>query len=135
MSEIYESQESEQMPRTTVIYEGTPGPRLRTEHIEVIGIAGDGLEEALHHALEAGDVGRIELCGGMGVAQAAQAHDVVADRVQVGLLRYAFESLELIAHYKGAFAAGDARPGLGAATAAAVLRGAKDSVPVGFVEP
>lgn len=120
----------------------------------------------------------------MGAAHAALAQEVVAGRVPVGLNRYAFESLELIADYKRDFAAGNPRPavflypasdgdepvehqdvtllpvrdldhaeqlgtrvaaegvgmvelygGLGADAAAAVLRGADNGVPVGFVDP
>ncbi|WP_147917766.1 DUF6506 family protein [Ruania zhangjianzhongii] len=97
------------MTHTTAIYEGTPGRRLRTDQLDVTGIADDGLEQALQQALDGG-TGRIELCGGMGAAQAAQALAVVAGRVPVGLLRYAFESLELISDYKQAFASGNPPP-------------------------
>lgn len=97
------------MTHTTVIYEGTPGRRLQTDRLEVIGIAGDGLEQALQYAVDQ-STARIELCGGMGAAHAAQALEVVAGRVPVGLLRYAFESLELIADYKRAFASGTPGP-------------------------
>src|SRR5699024_4780711 len=67
------------------------------------------LEHALHDALDDG-AKRIELCGGMGIAELVRARDLVAGRVPVRLLRYGFESLELIADYKRAFAAGDQRP-------------------------
>src|SRR5699024_643126 len=126
---------------------------------------------------------RIELCGGMGISDLVRPRDLVAGRVPVGLLRYGFESLVLIADYKRAFAAGDHRPAvclypgtagtqpvehpdvtslpvhddaaaertgahltaegiglvelygrLGPTTAAAVFRGAKGAVPVGFVD-
>lgn len=93
------------MAHTTVIYEGTPGHRLRTSQLEVVGTAEDQLEQALHDAIGEGSK-RIELCGGMGVAELVRARDLVAGRVPVGLLRYGFESLELIADYKRAFAAG-----------------------------
>lgn len=96
------------MAHTTVIYEGTPGHRLRTSQLEVLGIPDDGLEQALHDALDEG-ANRIELCGGMGVAELVRARDLVAGRAPVRLLRYGFESLELIADYKRAFAAGDQR--------------------------
>lgn len=170
------------MGPTTVIYEGTPGIRLHTASLEVVGIVGEELEHSVRHALDRG-ASRIELCGGMGTAQAVRAQEVVAGRVPLGHLRYGFESLELIADYKRAFAAGEVRPsaflypgaegaetvehpdvtilpvrelahaeqlgarfaregtglvelygGLGADTAAAVLRGAGDAVPVGFVD-
>ena len=97
------------MTHTTVLYEGTPGPRLRTDQLEVIGIADEELEPALQHAIDGGS-GRIELCGGMGAAQAERALEVVAGRIPVGLLRYAFESLELIADYKRAFTSGNPGP-------------------------
>ncbi len=97
------------MAHTTVIYEGAEGHRLRTSQLEVVGIADDGLEHALHEALDEG-AKRIELCGGMGIADLVRARDLVAGRVPVRLLRYGFESLELIADYKRAFAAGDQRP-------------------------
>ena len=103
------SEREHDMAHTTVIYEGAEGHRLRTSQLEVVGIADDGLEHALHEALDEG-AKRIELCGGMGIAELVRARDLVAGRVPVRLLRYGFESLELIADYKRAFAAGDQRP-------------------------
>lgn len=98
------------MSHTTVIYEGTPGRRLQTAHLEVVGIADDdGLDDALERAI-AGGADRIELCGGMGAAHLARARELAAGRAPVGLLRYAFESLELIALYKQSFAAGTPGP-------------------------
>lgn len=97
------------MGHTTALYEGTPGHRLRTAQLEVVGIAEDQLDHALQDALAQG-AGRIELCGGMGAQQAARAHELVAGRAQLSLVRYGFESLEQIAAYKLAFAAGDVRP-------------------------
>lgn len=133
------------MQHTTVIYEGTPGQRLRTERIDIVGATSDGIEQALQQAID-GDSNRIELCGGIGTPEAARAQEVVADRVQLRLVRYGFESLERIADYKRAFAAGDVRPAVflypeadGGEpvehdAASAVLRGADGTVPVGFVE-
>lgn len=97
------------MGPTTVIYEGTPGVRLHTPGLEVVGLVGEELEHSVRQALGRG-ASRIELCGGMGAAQAVRAQEVVAGRVPLGLLRYGFESLELIADYKRAFAAGEVRP-------------------------
>src|SRR5699024_5627463 len=98
------------MAHTTVIYEGTPGRRLQNAHLEVVGIADDdGLDDAVEQAIAAG-AGRIELCGGMGAAHLARARELAAGRVPVGLLRYGFESLELIVLYKQCFAAGTPGP-------------------------
>lgn len=97
------------MQHTTVIYEGTPGRRLHTERIDIVGTAADGIEQALQQAIYGGST-RIELCGGIGTPEAAEAQEVVAGRVQLRLLRYGFESVERIADYKRAFAAGDVRP-------------------------
>ena len=84
------SEREHDMAHTTVIYEGAEGHRLRTSQLEVVGIADDGLEHALHEALDEG-AKRIELCGGMGIADLVRARDLVAGRVPVRLLRYGFE--------------------------------------------
>lgn len=97
------------MQHTTVIYEGTPGRRLHTERIDIVGATSSGIERALQQAVDEGSH-RIELCGGISAPRAARAQDVVPERVQLRLLRYGFESLERIADYKRAFAAGDVRP-------------------------
>lgn len=97
------------MQHTTVIYEGTPGRRLRTDQIDIVGTTSEGLDQALQQAVD-GDSNRIELCGGIGTPEAARAQAVVAGRVQLRLLRYGFESLERITDYMRAFAAGDVRP-------------------------
>ena len=103
------SEKEHDLAHTTVIYEGAAGHRLRTSQLEVVGISDDGLEHALQGALDEG-AKRIELCGGMGIAELVRARDLVAGRIPVRLLRYGFESLELIADCKRAFAAGDQRP-------------------------
>ena len=97
------------MAHTTVIYEGTPGHRLRTPQLDVIGITDDELEQELYDALAAG-TSRIEHSGGMGVAELLQARDFLAGKLPVRLLRYSFESLELIADYKRSFNSGRQRP-------------------------
>lgn len=91
---------------TAVIYEGTSGVRLRAPGITIVGSKG---EELVPTAAECVDQGfeRIELCGGVGASEANAVRAAVGDRARLGLVRYGFESLERIAEFKQAFAAGN----------------------------
>lgn len=169
------------MAKVAVIYEGTPGIRISTPELTIVGALGEELVDTARQLVESGAT-RIELCGGVGTAESAAVRAAVPAGIRVGLNRYGFESLERITDYKRAFAAGDIRPavflfpasdapdavehadgvfqpvrdlahaeslgaeyarrgvglvelyaGLGTDYAAAVLRGAGGSVPVGFV--
>jgi hypothetical protein len=96
--------------RTAVIYEGVHGVRVDRPDVTIVGSPREDLV-AVARALATGGADRVELCGGLGVADHAEVATALGSEVAVGLNRYAFESLELIADYKVAFAAGDERPG------------------------
>lgn len=95
--------------RSAVIYEGTPGVRLETPDLVVLGTDASQLRTAATRASGAGWT-RIELCGGVDIETAAEVRRVLPKPVRVGLNRYGFESLERIAEYKTAFARGEVRP-------------------------
>ena len=102
------------MEPTAVLYEGTPGERLRTPDLTVVGAVGaGGVAEGVRQA--GGGLQRLEHVGGVPVDVAADVREALAgddrpDPVRVGLNRYGFESLELVADFKEAFAGGDVRP-------------------------
>ncbi|MGC5628853.1 DUF6506 family protein [Georgenia sp. Z1344] len=102
------------MEPTAVLYEGTPGARLSTPSLTVVGAeASDVVTEALRLAGEGWT--RLELCGGLPVDVASEVLDALAteereEPVRVGLNRYGFESLELVADFKRAFDRGEAAP-------------------------
>ncbi|MGC5616004.1 DUF6506 family protein [Georgenia sp. Z1491] len=102
------------MEPTAVLYEGTPGDRLLTDGLTVVGAeAADVVPEALRLVGEGW--ARLELCGGLPVDVAAEVRAALAgddrpDPVRLGLNRYGFESLELIADFKAAFGRGEVRP-------------------------
>lgn len=97
------------MERTAVIYDGTAGERLRTGSLTVVGSDTDALISEARRLADAGWP-RIELCGGVDAVTAARVRSTLGGAVRVGLNRYGFESLELIADYKRAFAHGEQRP-------------------------
>ncbi|TDC46547.1 hypothetical protein E1281_27785 [Actinomadura sp. KC345] len=97
------------MQKTAVIYEGTVGSKLETTSLTVVGVDHSGLVGEALRLAEAGWE-RIELCGGVGVETSAEVRDALPGHVRIGLNRYGFESLELVADYKRAFAEGDERP-------------------------
>lgn len=97
------------MKPTAVIYEGTPGDRLKTSMLTVVGAqAEDLVDEALRLAEDGWT--RLELCGGVGIDVADKVRAALPGEVRIGLNRYGFESLELVAEYKQAFARGEVRP-------------------------
>ena len=97
------------MKRTAVIYEGTAGSKLETASLAVVGSDHSGLVDEAVRLAEAGWE-RIELCGAVDVETTAEVRGALPDHVRVGLNRYGFESLELVADYKRAFDEGDERP-------------------------
>jgi hypothetical protein len=94
---------------TAVIYEGTPGVRVHRDHLRIIGTGRDELVDVALAQVAQG-AGRVELCGGLGVEDAAAVHAAVGSEIRIGLNRYAFESLERITEYKRAAIAGELRP-------------------------
>lgn len=100
------------MEPTAVLYEGTPGERLTTSDLTIVGAeSSDVVAESLRLAQQGWT--RLELCGGLAVDVASEVRGVLAtedrrDPVRVGLNRYGFESLELVADVKRAFARGEA---------------------------
>lgn len=94
---------------TAVIYEGTSGVRVHHNHLRIVGTGRVELVDVVVAQVQRG-AGRIELCGGLGVQDAAAARAAVGPDVRIGLNRYAFESLERIADYKQAAIEGVLRP-------------------------
>jgi hypothetical protein len=94
---------------TAVIYEGTPGVRVHRDHLRIVGTGRDELVDVALAQVEQG-AGRVELCGGLGVEDAAAVRAAVGPEIRIGLNRYAFESLERITEYKRAALAGELRP-------------------------
>ncbi|UYM05879.1 DUF6506 family protein [Solicola gregarius] len=90
---------------THVLFEGAPGVLVRTDELVVEGVGRAELIDAARRAAPAAD--RIELCGGIGVDDAASVIAVVGDSADVRLNRYGFESLEQVAAYKVAFGTGE----------------------------
>ncbi|SDT07808.1 hypothetical protein SAMN04489751_3696 [Brevibacterium sandarakinum] len=91
---------------TAVIYEGTPGVRLRAPGLTIVGSTGEDLVSTAAESVDQG-FERIELCGGVGALEANAVRAAVGGRARLGLVRYGFESLERIAGFKQAFAAGE----------------------------
>lgn len=99
-----------------VLYEGEPGVLAADHGVTIEGVRLQHLLDAAIRAAPAAD--RIELCGGIDVADVARVVATVGDVVQVRANRYGFESLEQVAAYKRAFGedtAGDAAFFYGAA--------------------
>jgi hypothetical protein len=94
---------------TAVIYEGTPGVRVQRDHLRIVGTGRDELVDVVLAQVEQG-AGGVELCGGLGVEDAAVVRAAVGSEIRIGLNRYAFESLERITEYKRAAIAGELRP-------------------------
>lgn len=92
--------------RTHVLFEGPSGVIARSDAVVIEGVE---LPELVSAALGAAqDAERIELCGGIDVADAARVFEAVADLAEVRVNRYGFESLEQVADYKREFASGTA---------------------------
>lgn len=91
---------------THVLYEGPAGVIAKSEELVIEGSSLDALASAAARAAERAD--RIELCGGVGVEDAATVIAAVGDAADVRVNRYGFESLEQVAAYKAAFATGGA---------------------------
>lgn len=91
---------------TAVIYEGTPGVRLQAPGITIVGSTGESLGSTAAELVDQG-FERIELCGGVGASEANAVRVAVGARARLGLVRYGFESLERIAEFTRAFAAGE----------------------------
>lgn len=93
-------------PLTVALYEGTPGPRYERPGIRLLGTSAATLVSTAVAAVDGGAT-RVELCGGIGVDEAAQVSAALPAHADVRLVRYGFESLELIAAYKEAYGRGD----------------------------
>lgn len=92
-----------------VIYEGTRGLRVDHPSITIHGASREDLIDVARERVDSG-ASRIELCGGLGVDDAALVAEAIGDRAEVKLNRYGFESLERVTGYKQAFASGDVGP-------------------------
>jgi hypothetical protein len=86
---------------TASIYEGTPGTRIRLPHLHLLGTTAEALVATARAEVDSG-ADRVELCGGVSVDQAAEVRAALPN-VSVGLVRYGYESLELITTYKQTF--------------------------------
>lgn len=106
---------------THVLFEGPTGVLVRTETLVIEGSSLERVAAAAVRAAEHAD--RIELCGGIGVEDAAAVIESVDGAADVRVNRYGFESLEQVAAYKAAFASGEAGD-------AAFLHGAATSTPL-----
>ena len=91
---------------TAAIYEGTPGTRIRRPHVHLLGSTAEALVETARAEADAGAT-RVELCRGVGLTQAAAVLAAVSRSVAVGLVRYDYDSLDLITAYKQSFLRGN----------------------------
>lgn len=106
---------------TYVLFEGAPTVLVHKDELVMEGVGLATLVDAARRAALVAD--RIELCGGMSVANAAKVIAAIGDDAGVHLNRYGFESLEQVAAYKAAFGTGDVGD-------AAFLYGSAQSTPL-----
>lgn len=91
---------------TGLVYEGTPGVRVKTPSITIVGATSEGVVAAALDLVRAGAT-RLELCGGLGPLPQAEVQAAVGDGVPVGAVMYGFESLEATTDFKRRFADGE----------------------------
>lgn len=108
---------------THVLFEGDTGVIVREDGLTVEGVSLTGLIDAAKRAALLAD--RIELCGGLGVEDAARVIVAVGANANVHLNRYGYESLEQVAAYKVAFEDGKVGDG-------AFLYGSAQSTPLKY---
>ena len=90
---------------TYVLFEGKPGVVVDTDDVIIEGVELADLVDAAERAARTAD--RVELCGGVGVDDAARVVAAIGDGTEVRVNRYGFESLEQVAAYKTAFGSGE----------------------------
>ncbi|MEU2947072.1 DUF6506 family protein [Nocardiopsis alba] len=91
---------------THVLFEGEPGVIVDDGDVIIEGVE---LADLVKRAANAArDADRVELCGGVGVDDAARVIEVIGGGVEVRVNRYGFESLEQVTAYKASFETGEA---------------------------